>query len=84
MAQHRLFWAYRNETLGLKTDPEAARMWFEKAVNGDFEDEDEDEDKLARYYENFKLVAILVWAPLGWRRWSGSIAAATGVAAAPE
>ena len=36
------------------------------------------------YYENFKLVTILVWAPLRWRRWSGSIAAATGVAAAPD
>ena len=74
MAQHRLFWAYRNGTLGLKTDPEAARMWFEKAVNGDFEDEDEEEDMLARLLRklqvgcDFSMGAVGVATVVGFDR----------------
>ena len=48
MPQHRLFWAYRDGTLSLKTDLEAARMWIQKAMDGDSEEEDENEDELAR------------------------------------
>ena len=48
MAQHRLFWAPYDGTLGLKTDLEAARMCLQKAVDGDSEDEEEEDDELAR------------------------------------
>ena len=48
LAQHRLFWAYMEGHLGLKTDVEAALMWLQKAADGDFEDEEEEEDQLAR------------------------------------
>ena len=74
LAQHRLFWAYRNGTLGLKTDPEAARMWFEKAVNHDSEDEDEEEDKLARLLRklqvgcDFSMGAVGVATVVGFDR----------------
>ena len=42
-AQRRPFWAYRDGTLGLKTDLEAATMWLQKA--GDSEDEEEEEEE---------------------------------------
>ena len=42
-AQRRLGRAYRDGTLGLKTDLEAATMWLQEA--GDSEDEEEEEEE---------------------------------------
>ncbi len=73
-AQRRLFLAYRDGTLGLKTDLEAASMWFKKAVNHDSEDEDEDEENLARLLRklqvgyDFSMGAVGVATVVGFDR----------------
>ena len=44
-AQRRLGWAYRDGTLGLRNDLEAATMWLQKAADGDSEDEEKEEEE---------------------------------------
>ena len=44
-AQRRLGRAYRDGTLGLETDLDAATMWLQKAADGDPGDEEDKEEE---------------------------------------